>query len=148
MLLPTLAFGADTAVRIETTPTAKINYPWVTFLTEGPAGWASKNEQAKIQGKVLRFVFYRGPEEMPSTYRIEEITFGTEGCCRALRSAREFKLVENIGKVFGPTEMKDAEEFEFVRWRNASSVEIKYFGRAYLISNLDQRVVTVTSVRK
>jgi hypothetical protein len=148
MFVSGAAFGADARLTIETKPAGNFNYAWITFLTEGPAGWLAKDDDAQIQGKTLRFIFYSGPEEAPSTYRIEEISFGTERCCRALRSARQFQLREKMSGAFGPPDARNANEFEFIRWRNASAVEIKYFGRPYAITDLDRRVITVVPMKK
>lgn len=143
MALATSAIAADAFLSIETKPGTKIHYPWISYLTEGPAGWPAKSEEAKVQGKSLRLVFYEGAEEMPSTYRIEEITIGDEGCCRTLLRAREFEIDERMIGVFGAIDPRDAREFEFVKWLSQSSVEFKYFGKRYVLFDLDRKVVKI-----
>ncbi len=143
ILLPSLLFGADAMVSIETRPSTELRYAWITSLTEGPANWDAKNEQTKIQGKLLRFVHYDGPEEMPATFRIEEITFGIEGLNRKLLQAREFQIAEPMFNAFGPFAAKDENEFDFVKWLGPTSLEFKYYGKTFVLYDLDQKVLRI-----
>jgi len=129
ILVPSISIAAEIDVAIPTRQSTKVNYEWISLLAEGPAAWLATGERAQVQGKVLRMVIYAGTEEMPSTYRIEEITFGQEGCCRKLLRAREFQLYDHM-KAFGPFNRKEGREFEFIKWLSPSSLEFKHFGNS------------------
>jgi hypothetical protein len=140
ILVPSISNAAEIDVAIPTRQSTKVNYEWISLLAEGPAAWLASDERTQVQGKVLRMVIYAGTEEMPSTYRIEEITFGQEGCCRKLLRAREFQLYGHM-KAFGALNRKEGREFEFIKWLSPSSLEFKHFGKQYALYDLDKRLV-------
>jgi hypothetical protein len=133
------AYAVEPEYAVPTTYKSQINYPWISFLTEGPADWFSDSE---TRGRYLRLVVYGQVEEYPSTFRIETITYGDEGCCHKLSRARNFELAPVMAGKFGPLST-DAIEFEFVRWLNSTSVEFKYRGQRFVLLDLHQNTLRV-----
>jgi hypothetical protein len=147
-ILLSLVFGIAYAqvpeAEIQTRSTSTVNYAWIAFLSEAPAVWVS---DVPVKGQFVRLVVYSPVEEDPSIFRVETVTYGDEGCCRKLVRARTFKPEKVMLDQFGPFNKKDNVEFEFVRWLSPTSVEIKYYGSAFILTNLDRNVLRVKRVR-
>jgi hypothetical protein len=138
-LVAATSSAVNRELRVPTVAQSKLNYAWISFLTEGPVAWIS---DTPARGRYLRFVVYGQVEEMPSTFRIETITYGDEGCCRRLTRARQFDIAKPMKETFGPFPSKD-QEFHFVRWLNETSIEFDYFGKRFVLTDLDKNSVRI-----
>jgi len=126
--------------KIQTSADTTVNYAWIAFLSEAPSVWIS---DVPPKGQFLRLVVYSRVEEEPSTFRVETITYGDEGCCRKIVRARTFKPAKALFESFGTFNGKDNHEFEFVRWLSTTSAEFKYYGTPLIFMGLDSNTVRV-----
>lgn len=145
-LLPFLLLGlvAGSAVAdpvgVSTEPAKANYYPWVTFLSQGPIDWFERNENAKVQGRVYRVAIL--VSEIYSTVYLEEVTLGSEGCCKKLSRSRRFDL-KGFASAFGFD--GELSGFEFVRWLGPTSFVFRYRERNFVMSAINKAEVKVES---
>ena len=140
LLVFALTAGATFAetVAIRTTPAKANYYPWITYLSQGPIDWFEKNENAKVQGRAYRVVIL--VSEIYNTVFLEQVTFGTEGCCKKLSHSRRFDL-KTFAEKFGFA--GELSGFEFVRWLSPTSFVFQYQERNFVISAINKPDVKI-----
>lgn len=126
------------AVFLSTTPAKANYYVWVTFLSEGPTDWFEKNESAKVQGRAYRVAIL--VSEIYNTVYLEEVAFGSEGCCKKLLRSRRFDL-KGFAEAYGFT--GELSGFEFVRWQSPTSFVFRYHERNFIMSAINKAKVKV-----
>ena len=143
-LLPFLLLGLAAGpviaepVGVSTEPAKADYYPWITFLSQGPIDWFEKNENAKVQARAYRVAVL--VSEIYNTVYLEEVTFGSEGCCKKLSRSRRFDL-KGFASAFGFT--GELSGFEFVRWVNPTSFVFRYHERNFVMSAINKTEVKV-----
>lgn len=143
-LLPFLLFGLAAGptvadpVGVSTEPAKANYYPWITFLSQGPTDWFEKNENAKVQGRAYRVAIL--VSEIYNTVYLEEVTFGSEGCCKKLSRSRRFDL-KGFALAFGFA--GELSGFEFVGWLGPTSFVFRYRERNFVMSAISKAEVKV-----
>jgi hypothetical protein len=139
LLLVLLASTATAGSVFVSTEPAKANYyQWITFLSEGPIDWFEENENAKVQGRAYRVVVL--VSEIYNTVYLEEVTFGSEGCCKEVLSTRRFDL-KAFTSAFGFK--GELSGFEFVQWLSPTSFVFRYHERNFVMSAINKAKVKV-----
>ena len=77
-IMPSAVFAEPVAIK--TTPANTNYYPWIVQLSQSPIDWFASDVNAKVQGKAYRVVILI--EDIYNSVFIEQVTFGTEGCCK------------------------------------------------------------------
>jgi hypothetical protein len=143
-LLPLLLLGlagspaAGDPITVSTEQAKANYYPWITFLSEGPTDWFEKNENAKVQGRAFRVAIL--VSEIYNTIYLEEVTLGSEGCCKKLSRSRRFDL-KGFASAFGFA--GELSGFEFVRWLSPTSFVFRYRERNFVMSAINKAEVKV-----
>ena len=130
--------GQTLELRAKTAP--RLEYHLISQLSSGPAFDIS---DGKVRGKYLRLVVYEAELAYdPPTLRIEQFTYGDEGCCKTLRKASEVEL----DKVLSSSPCKynpEKEGLTIAQWVGPTTVMITYQGTTFVLSELDKPVVKV-----
>ena len=109
-------------------PVKKDYYTWITSLNEGPVKWLAEPEN-EIEGRAYRICITTS--EIYNSLYIEQVTFGTEGCCKKIAWKkqldlydlfREFKLTGEVTNV------------EFSKWLNNTTCYLSIQERTYALS--------------
>jgi hypothetical protein len=135
-LSPVAAFAKPVA--IPTKPANANYYPWITQLSQSPIDWFAKDTSAKIQGRAYRVVVLL--TDIYNSVYFEQVTFGTEGCCKAIASVRQFDIKAFSAK-FGFT--GELTGFRFMRWLSPTSFIFRYQDRLFMMAAIDEPEVQV-----
>jgi hypothetical protein len=123
-------------VELELKPVNKDYYAWITSLNEGPVNWLDEPE-GEIEGRAYRSCITTS--EIYNSLYIEEVTFGTEGCCKRIASKKNLDLYELFIK-FGLT--GEVANVEFSKWVNKSTFELEIKDQFFSIS-IQQNSATI-----
>ena len=135
-LIPSAAF-ADPVV-IKTTPANTNYYPWIVQLSQSPIDWVEGDVNAKIQGRAYRVVILL--EDIYNSVFIEQVTFGTEGCCKKVSSVRRFDI-KTFSAKFGL--IGEISGFRFIRWLSPTSFIFLYKDLLFVMTEIDEPEVKV-----
>ncbi|MEQ8472438.1 MAG: hypothetical protein RIC35_14690 [Marinoscillum sp.] len=126
-LIATLSFANGQTVELELKPVKKDYYAWITSLNEGPVNWLDEPE-GEIEGRAYRTCITTS--KIYNSLYIEEVTFGTEGCCKQIASKKELDLYELFIK-FGLT--GEVANVEFSKWVNKSTFQLQIQNQLFSI---------------
>ena len=115
-------------VELELKPVTKDYYAWLTSLNEGPVDWLDEPE-GEVEGRAYRTCITTS--EIYNSLYVEEVTFGTEGCCKRISSKKELDLHELFNK-FGLT--GEVANVEFSQWVDHSTFELEIQDQLFSIS--------------
>ena len=115
-------------VELELKPVKKDYYAWITSLKEGPINWLDKPE-GESEGKAYRTVITTA--DIYNSLYIEEVTFGSEGCCKQIISKKKLDLYELFIK-FGLT--GEVTNVQFSKWVNPSTFNLKIRDKLFSVS--------------
>ncbi|MFN5398986.1 MAG: hypothetical protein ACK5C4_15415, partial [Pseudanabaena sp.] len=135
-IMPSAALAEP--VTIKTTPANTNYYPWIVQLSQSPIDWFASDVNAKVQGKAYRVVILL--EDIYNRVFIEQVTFGTEGCCKKVTNARMVDLKTFVAK-FGFT--GEINGFRFMRWISPTSFIFRYKDRLFVMTAIDSPEVKV-----
>lgn len=136
LCIATFSFANGQVVDLELKPVKKDYYAWITSLNEGPIKWLDKPE-GEIEGKAYRTVITTA--EIYNSLYIEQVTFGSEGCCKQIISKKKLDLYDLfIG--FGLS--GEVANVIFSKWINPSTFELQIQDEAFLIS-IDQNSAAI-----
>jgi hypothetical protein len=136
-LIPCAAFAEP--IVIKTAPAANTNYyPWIVQLSQSPIDWFESDVNAKVQGRAYRVVILL--EDIYNSVFIEQVTFGTEGCCKKVSSVRRFDI-KNFSAKFGFA--GEISGFRFMRWLSPTSFIFRYKDRLFVMTAIDKPEVKV-----
>jgi len=136
IFMTTFSLANSQAIELELKPVNKDYYVWITSLIEGPANWLNE-PHGEIEGTAYRTCITT-PEIYNSLY-LEEVTFGTEGCCKRISSKKKLDLYELFIK-FGLT--GEVANVEFSKWVNNTTFELKIHSQVFSIS-IQQNKATI-----
>jgi hypothetical protein len=119
---------------------SQVKYHLISQLSTGPAYGMS---DGKVRGKYIRLVVYEAELAYdPPSLRIEQFTYGDEGCCKTLRNATEVEIGQTLSQSIGRYS-PEKEGLTVERWVSPTKVEISYQGLRFILSDLDKSVVKV-----
>jgi hypothetical protein len=81
--------------------------------------------------------------EIYDTVLIEEVTLGSEGCCKKVRSVRKVDL-DAFSKAFGMG--GDISGFTFLNWGLENSFRFRVQGREFEASGLGKATLTISEL--
>jgi hypothetical protein len=81
--------------------------------------------------------------EIYDTVLIEEVTFGSEGCCKKVRNVRKVDL-EAFAKAFDM--VGEISGFEFLNWGVDDSFRFRFKGREFHASGLGKSPLTISEL--
>ncbi len=137
-LIP-IQLWADSIEIIDTKPKEKADYyPWITFLSKGPADLFTENVTFQVNRRAYRVVVLN--DEIYTIVFIEETISGDEGCCVRIASIRKLDL-DQIYKKFGI--FGEISSFKFIKWQSATSFEFSIHKRRFLLTDIDKKQVLV-----
>lgn len=125
--ITSFSFANGQTVELELMPVNKDYYAWITSLNEGPVNWLDEPD-GEIEGRAYRTCITTS--EIYNSLYIEEVTFGTEGCCKQIASKKELDLYELFIK-FGLT--GEVANIEFSKWINKSTFQLQIKGQSFSI---------------
>lgn len=134
--ITTLSFANGQAVELELKPVNKDYYAWITFLNEGPVNWLDEPE-GEIEGRAYRTCITTS--EIYNSLYIEEVTFGTEGCCKQIASKKELDLYELFIQ-FGLT--GEVANVEFSKWVDKSTFQLQIHNQLFSVT-VKQNTATI-----
>lgn len=149
LFLPTLAV-AQPSTKIKTKIIDKVDYyEWLTSLSVGPFEWV-KMSQDKYENAGPDVVVGRryrvavATSEIYSSVYIEEITYGTEGCCVKLKSIQKLNLYD-LKKKYGL--IGESMGFKVLGWDNFNTFTFTIHSKKFkaTIKGLKNIEVTLTS---
>jgi hypothetical protein len=112
-------------------------YAWITSLNESPINWLKKSEN-DIRGRAYRICITTS--EIYNSLYIEEVTFGSEGCCKKILSKKELDLYE----LFKEYQIRgEVTNVKFLKWIDATTCQLTIKDKIYSVSNLDSDIVKV-----
>lgn len=123
-------------VELELKPVNKDYYAWITSLNEGPVNWLDEPE-GEIEGRAYRTCITTS--EIYNSLDVEEVTFGTEGCCKRIASKKELDLYELFTQ-FGLT--GEVANVQFSKWANKTTFELEIQDQLFSVS-LQPNIATI-----
>jgi hypothetical protein len=122
---------------IKTTPSGKLNYPYIAHISSGPA-YGHESGDLNIRGRYLRLLIIDGSTVyIPTVLRIEQYTYGDEACCRSLVTTREVDITQALMLIAGEYSPAN-EELRILRCLSSTKVEIKYNKFRFSLLDLDK----------
>ena len=115
---------------------------WVTQLETAPHISLPPAQADSARSKRYRLAVLTS--EIYSTVLIEEVRFGTEGCCARLASVRELDLAQ-MARGFGLR--GEIAGVRVVRAQSPTSFQITMHGRTFDLQNIDESTIRVVEVR-
>jgi hypothetical protein len=146
-----LAVPSALAQLLVATESAEVSeyYPWIATLSRGPVAWVEFDEGVDEEGlpsEVVRGQFFRiavTTAEETSSYFLERITIGAEGCCMQLASTvrlETFRLADQLGLPINVS-------FAPVRWVSPTSYIFEAQSRKFEMRGLDSPRPTVAEIK-
>ena len=135
-IMPSAAFAKPVAIK--TTPANTNYYAWIVQLSQSPIDWFASDVNAKVQGKAYRVVILL--VDIYNSVFIEQVTFGTEGCCKKVTNTRMVDL-KTFSEKFGFTD--EINGFRFMRWISTTSFIFRYKDRLFVMNAIDSPEVKV-----
>tara|TARA_R110000868_G_scaffold407190_1_gene688403 strand:+ start:365 stop:670 length:306 start_codon:yes stop_codon:yes gene_type:complete len=83
--ITTFSLANGQAIELDLKPVNKDYYVWITSLNEGPDNWLYE-PKGEIEGTAYRACITTS--EIYNSLYLEEVTFGTEGCCKRISSKK------------------------------------------------------------
>jgi hypothetical protein len=132
LLLLSVPAIANAFQSVRTLPRERADYyPWISFLSKGPAEKRSIEEGPLAYYRAYRVVVVQDPQQ-PLVF-LEETVGGENGCCVRLASVAELDLVQ-LYEAFGLPE--GGSEFRFTAWQSASAFTFSIGRRQFLLTGM------------
>ena len=126
--------------RIDLSDTDGSYYTSLVYLEKGPTQWFDKS-QGEVRGSAWRVGIVIS--ESNSVIIIEQITYGIEGCCAKVVSAKKLDM-DMLWKKLGLRGEQTG--VEFAAWMSADSFVLRLQGCGYQVKSIQNEQVVVFKV--